>query len=152
MDIYDATTDTRIYGFCALTDSASLNKIWFAVPQGTAPPASVYIVIRDRLCSANYVSNTVATPAPPPPGPIARSVTRVNRDSRGRTTHLCGSWGKVTATQAIAQIEAGTHSYRTWRRGRTARIGVVRTRWGKYLRSYGSRWLGNNLNNLPPCP
>ena len=59
VDIYDADTDQRIYGFCALQSSDDLDRIWFARAQGTFPPNGVYIVLRDRRCHAVYQSNTV---------------------------------------------------------------------------------------------
>ncbi len=60
VDIYNGDTNQRIYGFCAFTSADSLDKIWFALPRGDAPPSSVYVVLRDRRCAANYTSNTVA--------------------------------------------------------------------------------------------
>jgi len=51
---------TRIYGFCALQTSDDLDSIWFAVPNGTAPPTAVYVTLTDRLCGIAYVSNTIA--------------------------------------------------------------------------------------------
>jgi hypothetical protein len=49
VDIIDADTENRIYGFCALTKASDLDGIWFAVPQGAAPPTGVYIRLWDRL-------------------------------------------------------------------------------------------------------
>lgn len=50
----------RIYGFCAITSPAGLNSLWFAVPEGTAPPTGVYIELIDRLTNRRARSNTVA--------------------------------------------------------------------------------------------
>ena len=56
----------RVYGFCALTDSAQLDEIWFAVRRGEPPPNGVYIELQDRRCSKTYRSNIVEiTPAEP---------------------------------------------------------------------------------------
>lgn len=63
VDIHNGANDQRIYGYCALSSSDGLDGIWFAVPRGTVPPDTVYIVIRDRLCSANYTSNSVSVPS-----------------------------------------------------------------------------------------
>ncbi|MCI0393166.1 MAG: hypothetical protein MOB07_30920, partial [Acidobacteria bacterium] len=38
VDIYDASNDKRLYGFCALGASQDLTKLWFAVKQGGHPP------------------------------------------------------------------------------------------------------------------
>jgi hypothetical protein len=70
VDIFD-NTGSRLYGFCALGGPDDLGKIWFAVPEGKAPPASVYVVLRDRLTQNAYISNTTSlatTPAATPPG------------------------------------------------------------------------------------
>ncbi len=60
VDIHNADDDQRLYGFCALDSSDALDKLWFAVPQGSAPPSSVYVVLRDRRCGASFTSNDVA--------------------------------------------------------------------------------------------
>jgi hypothetical protein len=64
VDIYDANTNNRIYGFCALDSNDDLTKLWFAVPKGDSAPKSVYIVIHDRHCGASYVSNRVILAKP----------------------------------------------------------------------------------------
>jgi peroxiredoxin len=58
VDIYDEK-NKRIYGFCAFTTPADLDRIWFAVPLGHAPPNKVYIKITDRLCNKIYTSNQI---------------------------------------------------------------------------------------------
>ncbi len=57
VDIYD-NNDNRLYGFCALGSSDDLDDIWFALPRGQTPPASVYIVLNDRECQSEYRSNS----------------------------------------------------------------------------------------------
>ncbi len=59
VDIFNGDNNQRIYGFCALGSSQSLDQLWFGLPQGDAPPNSVYITLRDRRCPATYTSNTV---------------------------------------------------------------------------------------------
>jgi hypothetical protein len=56
VDIYDAETDERIYGFCALSDNEGLQDLWF-FPDGYR--GKVYIIIKDRKCDKSYKSNTV---------------------------------------------------------------------------------------------
>jgi hypothetical protein len=59
--IYDKK-DEYIYGFCALSSPADLGKIWFAVPKGSTPPDSVYVILIDRRCNppSTLRSNTIA--------------------------------------------------------------------------------------------
>lgn len=73
VDIYRGDTNQRIYGFCAFDDADDLDKIWFALPEGSAPPPSVYIILRDRRCGAVYQSNTVALPSSAVTCPNVRS-------------------------------------------------------------------------------
>lgn len=61
VDFFNARTNQRIYGFCALGSPNSLGSIWFAMPEGTVPPSYVYIVIRDRQTNTNYRSNLADT-------------------------------------------------------------------------------------------
>ena len=61
IDIYDGSTNRRLYGFCALDSNDDLTKLWFSVPEGSAAPRSVYVVIDDRDCENEYVSNRVLT-------------------------------------------------------------------------------------------
>ncbi|MCX6580394.1 MAG: hypothetical protein NT166_09435 [Candidatus Aminicenantes bacterium] len=55
--IYNAVTNARIYGFCALNSNDGLTKIWF---MPGAPKGRVYIIINDRACKKNYKSNIIA--------------------------------------------------------------------------------------------
>lgn len=61
VDIYNGVTNRRIYGFCGLNSNDDLTRLWFAVPRGTPAPRSVYIVIDDRHCGFEFISNTVST-------------------------------------------------------------------------------------------
>ena len=61
VDFFNARTNQRIYGFCALSNPNQLGSIWFAMPEGTVPPSYVYIVIRDRQTNTNYRSNLADT-------------------------------------------------------------------------------------------
>lgn len=62
VDIFDANTGQRIYGFCALGESQDLTDLWFAVEVGKNPPHCVYIVMTDRKFHKKYVSNKVCIP------------------------------------------------------------------------------------------
>lgn len=56
VDIYDQD-DTRLGGFCALSDPSHLNSIWFFEPDCESAPQGVYITLTDRLCEIVYTSN-----------------------------------------------------------------------------------------------
>lgn len=55
--IYNADNSSHIYGFCALNSPEGLAGIWFGLPQGSTPPAGVYITLTDRRCNITYTSN-----------------------------------------------------------------------------------------------
>jgi hypothetical protein len=57
VEIYD-DQDQRLYGFCGLSSSESLNSIWFAIPRGSTPPSAVYIKLLDRDCNLTYTSSS----------------------------------------------------------------------------------------------
>jgi hypothetical protein len=57
VDIYNAATNTRIYGFCALGKKEDMKDIWF---MPTTRTGMVYIIINDRSCNKNYKSNTIS--------------------------------------------------------------------------------------------
>ena len=59
VDIYDAATNKRIYGFCALDSNDDLKGIWF---HSKARSGRVYIILTDRLCKKKYRSNTIKWP------------------------------------------------------------------------------------------
>jgi hypothetical protein len=66
VDIYDASDDSRLYGFCALGSPANLGGIWFGQSHGTVPPVAVYIIMEDRLTGFTYRSNNAGLRAPKP--------------------------------------------------------------------------------------
>lgn len=53
---------SRLYGFCGIDEPEGLQTLWFGVPQGTAPPESVYIEMNDRACGITVTSNLVDLP------------------------------------------------------------------------------------------
>lgn len=60
VDFFDQS-GSRLYGFCALGSPQNLNQIWFALPEGQAPPGRVYIEMIDRLANMRYRSNLAGT-------------------------------------------------------------------------------------------
>jgi hypothetical protein len=73
VDIEDADTGARLYGFCDLTSPSQLNELWFTAADG-AVPANVRINLTDRRTNATRVSNVVSTTTPQPDEPPNRPV------------------------------------------------------------------------------
>ena len=83
---------------------------------------------------------------------VPRRVTRTGKDSDGDITALCGSWGRVTKTIAIREIESNSRSYYVQDRySRRAIVIVVNGPTGKYLRTDPNSSCSDNLDNLPDC-
>ena len=61
VDFFDARTNKRLYGFCALGSPSNLGSIWFATEEGTMPPSWIYIEIHDRQTGQKYKSNPADT-------------------------------------------------------------------------------------------
>ena len=60
VDFFDQS-GKRLYGFCALSKSADLASIWFALEDGVIPPSYVYIELIDRQTNIKYKSNLADT-------------------------------------------------------------------------------------------
>ena len=60
VDFFDSR-GKRLYGFCALSKSADLGGIWFALEDGVIPPSYVYIQLNDRQTNTIYKSNLADT-------------------------------------------------------------------------------------------
>jgi parallel beta-helix repeat protein len=59
VDIYNAETHERVYGFCALGQAHNLHdSLSVSFPTGETPPP-VYITMVDRRCDAAYTSNAI---------------------------------------------------------------------------------------------
>ena len=74
VDIQDADTGTRLYGFGALGSTKQLTELWFAVPAGGTVPANVRVTLTDRRAKIERASNAVSTTAPQPNVPPYRPV------------------------------------------------------------------------------
>jgi len=61
VDFFNARTNQRLYGFCALTNPQQLGSIWFAMPEGQVPPSYVYIELIDRQTGQRFRSNNADT-------------------------------------------------------------------------------------------
>ena len=60
VDLY-AQGGKRLNGFCALSKSADLNGIWFALEETVIPPSYIYIELNDRKTNTKYKSNLADT-------------------------------------------------------------------------------------------
>jgi len=60
VDIYEQN-GKRLNGFCALSKSADLDKLWFALEAAQVPPSWVYIELTDRKTGTKYKSNLADT-------------------------------------------------------------------------------------------
>lgn len=59
VDIYNAVTDERVYGFCALDEAHDLHDVLsVSFPTGAAPPP-IYITLTDRRCGTVFTSNAI---------------------------------------------------------------------------------------------
>jgi hypothetical protein len=115
VDIYDANTNTKIYGFCALNSNAGLKDLWF---KPAAPNGRVYIILTDRACQKSYRSNIIAY------GPCAQTfpnpIIRFDRkDAEGRIYIPVINWGAYTnelfrQAPELPPCGANANSARTW--------------------------------------
>lgn len=60
VDFYDQS-GKRLYGFCSLSKSADLNRIYFSLETDVIPPSWVYIELNDRQTNTKYKSNLADT-------------------------------------------------------------------------------------------
>jgi hypothetical protein len=81
-----------------------------------------------------------------------RTVKRSGKDSDGDITRLCGDWGSTSKSQAISDIDGGTHSYIVKVTGVVeAQVYVKHGASGKYLTTSPDGRTRNNLDDLPNC-
>jgi hypothetical protein len=106
VDIFNAADNVRLYGFCALGSPASLGDIWFSIAKSLPTPASIYIIMDDRVLSVQYKSNIIRLPAPEP-DPI------ILFDAGGATGSLGGRQGAdglcITTRNTLYPSIPGTH-------------------------------------------
>ncbi|PYS69890.1 MAG: hypothetical protein DMF69_15455 [Acidobacteria bacterium] len=60
MDIF-TDNGKRLNGFCALGNTKSLNRLWFALDSTEVPPSWIYIEMTDRQTNTKYKSNLAET-------------------------------------------------------------------------------------------
>ncbi|HLP46980.1 MAG TPA: hypothetical protein VK469_13585 [Candidatus Kapabacteria bacterium] len=74
VDIYNANTNAKIYGFCALNSNNSLTQIWFT-PESLQK--QVYIIINDRACKKSYKSNIISWSLLRMPQKLPKSIHKI---------------------------------------------------------------------------
>lgn len=83
---------------------------------------------------------------------MAKQVTRSGKDRDGDITALCGSFGRASKAQAIADIRQDPKAYYVQVSGVGAvDIRVVNGASGPYLRTDPDKTSRNNLDDLPDC-
>ena len=81
-----------------------------------------------------------------------RRVSGTGKDNYGDITSLCGSWGNVTKSTAIIEMENVWQAYYVQdMNGRSADVHVVNGPTGKYLRTDPNSSCLDNLSTLPNC-
>ena len=84
-----------------------------------------------------------------------RYVRASGKNSQGDITRLCNSgesWSPRGKTDAINDIESGSHEYWVnWSNAPETKIRVVAGSTGKYLRTDWDSTSRNNLDDLPDC-
>lgn len=59
VEISDAKSKKRLYGYCALTSPNGLEHLSFSIAKGVRPPAAVRVELLDRKTGKSYLSNAV---------------------------------------------------------------------------------------------
>jgi hypothetical protein len=123
VEIYDASDDSYIYGFCGFDSPDDLIEFWFPTDPGQAPP-DVYIELWDRDEGVRYRSNTITVPttfntltvrgAGSGEGTLSRApdidCTYAAGASTGDCEHTAEEWvryGTVVATPAAGSVFSG---------------------------------------------
>jgi hypothetical protein len=87
---------------------------------------------------------------------MAQQVTCINRNTRTnpheRITHIGWPGNKISAEQAIRNIESGIQSYFVRVAGHEVKIIVVERQGVKYLKTQNDGDSPDNLLSLPDCP
>jgi hypothetical protein len=75
-----------------------------------------------------------------------------NTDRHHAIQYIGGAWGRHSEAQAIANIDAGVHTYYTTGGGLTANVKVVKHSSGKrFLQTDADTTTKDNLLSLPQC-
>ncbi|HWL40019.1 MAG TPA: hypothetical protein VNO75_07255 [Gemmatimonadaceae bacterium] len=110
VDIYDASDDFRLFGFCALGAPENLQSLWFGKATFVAPPAQVYVKMVDRATGTTYVSNDVSI-VPFDLTPSAPVVTPATFSSNGANVGVSGVTITNQGGSFDGQISVGVRYY-----------------------------------------
>jgi hypothetical protein len=80
-----------------------------------------------------------------------RRVKRTSKGPRGDITQLCGDWGSVRKSMAIAEIEAGINEYYVAESGNPVNVVAFLSNRRKFLRTTTDLKDPDHLHNLPDC-
>jgi hypothetical protein len=61
VEVFGSPGDQRLAGFCALSASEDLSRLWFPAPPRQKAPPCVFIVMTDRQTGKEYTSNRVCS-------------------------------------------------------------------------------------------
>ncbi|HET8724175.1 MAG TPA: kelch repeat-containing protein [Anaeromyxobacteraceae bacterium] len=123
VDILDGTTGAYVYGFCAFSAPTNLQGLWFHVPAGSSPPASVKVRATDWIRNVVVESAPVTLPAPvvvtvdPPSASLVAGASMQFVAIVGGTSNTAVTWsvqesvgGTVSSTGSyVAPATAGTY-------------------------------------------
>lgn len=104
----------RLYGFCAFTGAADLDKLWFAVPRGTPPPACVSVTLTDRRCQKTYSSSCA------PISGLGPACIGFESPPLGTSYNVGNTFSDSGATMTVQQFQWGNSN---WTSGGHAVIG-----------------------------
>jgi hypothetical protein len=74
VELVDAETKARLYGYAAIASAKQLAELWYPVPPGTRPPRQASLKLTDRRTDVVRESNAVSTVSASPPAPPLRAV------------------------------------------------------------------------------
>lgn len=72
-------------------------------------------------------------------------------DAHEHITHLGGDTWTWSRADVVRSIENGTNSFYVEVNGKRAEVGVVKTDYGKYVRTHADGYWNDNLLALPRC-
>ena len=109
LDILDAKTGNRLYGYCGISSPKELGSIGFAVEEGVPPPDTVYVTLLDRRSNVTYRSNRVAITVGKSPATTPSTGPRISENlapnpSFERGVRAPSGWSsEVRGTDAILE-------------------------------------------------
>ena len=87
VDIYDADSGRRVYGYCALNKPEGLRNMGFAVRSGEQAPSQIYVRMTDRQTGRVVTSSAVRIP------PISQVTTAYTAAEHANLEFAARHWG-----------------------------------------------------------